>query len=135
MSFIEMVIALFFIWATIWFTTVSLSIGKWLAVFGSYVKLALLAIFVLLALVFFFGGHATGQHLGVGDILPTGNWGIIFSALFSLVLGFAISTIFKFAQFLIHGKGCTFLAPSGEFPRFLQHAIVHPRISPRFVTF
>ncbi len=51
-AIIEMVIALVFIWGTTWCAIMSLKFGKWLSVFGSYIKLALLAVFVILALVF-----------------------------------------------------------------------------------
>ncbi len=115
-ALIEMAIALFFIWGTIWFTTVSLAIGKWLAVFGSYVKLALLGIFVLLALVFFFGGHATGQHLGAGDILPTGDWGVIFSAILPIL-------IFNWVGFEVqNGAGEEMHDPQRDVPRSLIRA-------------
>ena len=115
-AIIEMGIALFFIWATIWFTTVSLAIGKWLSVFGSYIKLVLLGIFVLLALVFFFGGHATGQHLGVADILPTGNWGIIFSAILPIL-------IFNWVGFEVqNGAGEEMHNPQRDVPRSLIRA-------------
>lgn len=115
-AIIEMGIAFFFIWATIWFTTVSLAIGKWLSVFGSYVKLVLLGIFVLLALVFFFGGHATGQHLGVADILPTGNWGIIFSAILPIL-------IFNWVGFEVqNGAGEEMHDPQRDVPRSLIRA-------------
>src|SRR5260221_3402306 len=39
------VIALLFIWGTTWCAIMSLRFGKWLSVFGSYVKLTLLAVF------------------------------------------------------------------------------------------
>ena len=115
-AIIEMGIALVFIWGTIWFTTVSLAIGKWLAVFGSYIKLALLGIFVLLALVFFFGGHAVGQHIGVGDILPTGNWGVIFSAILPIL-------IFNWVGFEVqNGAGEEMHDPQRDVPRSIIRA-------------
>src|SRR5258708_26340127 len=49
---VEMAIALAFIWGTTWCAIMSLKFGKWLSVFGSYIKLALLALFVFLSLVF-----------------------------------------------------------------------------------
>jgi amino acid transporter len=47
-AIIEMVIALLFIWGTTWCAIMSLRFGKYLSVFGSYVKLALLTIFIVL---------------------------------------------------------------------------------------
>ena len=85
-AIIELGIALLFIWGTVYFAILSLRVGKWLCVFGSYIKLALLAVFVALALVFFFGGHATGKHLGVTDVLPTGDWGLILSAILPVLI-------------------------------------------------
>jgi len=41
-AIIEMLIALLFIWGTTWCAIMSLRFGKWLSVFGSYVKLTLL---------------------------------------------------------------------------------------------
>jgi len=115
-AIIELMIAMFFIWAIIWCTTVSLEIGKWLAVFGSYVKLALLGIFVLLALVFFFGGHANGQHLGFTDILPTGNWGLILSAILPIL-------IFNWVGFEVqNGAGEEMHDPQRDVPHSLIRA-------------
>src|SRR6266568_8104108 len=71
---IEMVIALFFIWGTIWCVIMSLRVGKWLSIFGSYIKLALLAVFIILGIVFIIGGHASGAHFGAADLLPS-DWG------------------------------------------------------------
>src|SRR6266446_1681304 len=39
---VEMAIALIFIWGTTWCAIMSLKFGKWLSVFGSYIKLAIL---------------------------------------------------------------------------------------------
>ena len=62
-AIVEMVIALVFIWGTTWCAIMSLRFGKWLSVFGSYVKLALLALFVILALVFIISGQSKGTNL------------------------------------------------------------------------
>src|SRR6266446_10009171 len=59
-AIIEMVIALIFIWGTTWCAIMSLKFGKWLSVFGSYIKLALLALFAVLALVFIISGKSHG---------------------------------------------------------------------------
>src|SRR5579859_8007098 len=60
-ALVEMVIALLFIWGTTWCAIMSLRFGKLLSVYGSFIKLALLSIFILLTVVFVFGGHATGE--------------------------------------------------------------------------
>src|SRR5215475_1953025 len=69
-AIVEMLIALVFIWGTTWCAIMSLRFGKWLSVFDSYVKLGLFVVFVLLALTFFFGGHSTGDHVALGDLVP-----------------------------------------------------------------
>src|SRR5579872_1999350 len=43
---VEIVIALIFIWGTTWCAIMSLRFGKWLSVFGSYVKMGLFGLFV-----------------------------------------------------------------------------------------
>jgi amino acid transporter len=64
----------------------SLRVGKWLSVVGSYAKFGLFAVFIVLALAYFFGGHATGEHLAVSDLAPTGDWGLIFSGVLPLLI-------------------------------------------------
>jgi len=110
---IEMLIALVFIWGTVTCTLLSLEVGKWLSVFGSYIKLTLLGLFVVLALVFFFGGHATGQHLGVADVLPTGDWGLILSGILPIL-------IFNWAGFEVqNGAGEEMHDPQRDVPHSL----------------
>jgi len=84
-AIVEMVIALLFIWGTTWCAIMSLRFGKWLSVFGSYIKLALFAVFVVLALVFLAGGHATGAHFTFADLAPT-NWGLIVSGILPVLI-------------------------------------------------
>jgi glutamate:GABA antiporter len=67
------VIGLIFIWVTMWCAIVTLRSGKWLSIFGSYVKIALLVLFAILALAYAFGGHATGEHISFSDLTPTTN--------------------------------------------------------------
>src|SRR5437660_3279625 len=81
-----MLIALLFIWGTTWCAIMSLRFGKWLSVFGSYIKLTLLAVFILLTFAFVLGGHATGQHLSVADLIPTTNWGLVVSGILPVLI-------------------------------------------------
>ena len=114
-AIIEMIIALLFIWGTTWCAIMSLRFGKWLSVFGSYVKLALFAIFVLLALVFLFGGHATGQHYTIADLVPN-NWGVVVSAILPVL-------IFNWVGFeLQNGAGEEMHDPQRDVPRSLIRA-------------
>ncbi len=84
-AIVEMVIALIFIWGTTWCAIMSLRFGKWLSVFGSYVKLALFAVFVVLALIFVVGGHAKGAHFTAVDLVPS-NWGLIVSGILPVLI-------------------------------------------------
>jgi amino acid transporter len=112
---VQIVIALLFIWGTTWCAIMSLRFGKWLSVFGSYVKLALFAIFVILALVFFFGGHATGQHIVFTDLLPH-NMPVIASLILPVL-------IFNWVGFeLQNGAGEEMHNPQKDVPRSLIRA-------------
>jgi amino acid transporter len=114
-AIVEMLIALIFIWGTTWCAIMSLRFGKWLSVFGSYVKLALFSIFVILALVFFFGGHATGQHISLSDLLPH-DAGLIVSAILPVI-------IFNWVGFeLQNGAGEEMHNPQKDVPRSLIRA-------------
>ena len=77
----EMLVALIFIWGTIWCAITSLRIGKWLAVIGSYVKVALFAVFIVLAFFYFFGGHGKGDYFKVSDLIPSSDLPLVFSAI------------------------------------------------------
>jgi amino acid transporter len=84
-ALIEMAIALFFIWGTTWCAIMSLRVGKWLSVFGSYVKLGLLGVFIVLGIVFIAGGYSKGAHFGTADLLPS-DWGLVVSAIFPVLI-------------------------------------------------
>jgi amino acid transporter len=84
-AIVEMIIALLFIWGTTWCAIMSLKFGKWLSVFGSYIKLALFSIFVILALVFVFTGHASGAHFTLVDLIPS-NWGLVVSGILPVLI-------------------------------------------------
>src|SRR5579859_5640387 len=49
-ALVEIVLALIFIWGVTWSAIMSLRVGKWLSVVGSYAKFALFALFIVLAL-------------------------------------------------------------------------------------
>lgn len=112
---VEMLIALIFIWGTTWCAIMSLKFGKWLSVFGSYVKLALLVVFMGLAIIFIFGGKATGQHVSFSDFIPT-NWGLIVSGILPVL-------IFNWVGFeLQNGAGEEMENPQRDVPRSLIRA-------------
>ncbi len=114
-AIVEIVIALLFIWGTTWCAIMSLKFGKWLSVFGSYIKLALFAVFILLAAVFVFGGHATGTHIALADMVPN-NWGLIVSGILPVL-------IFNWVGFeLQNGAGEEMENPQRDVPRSLVRA-------------
>ncbi len=115
-AIVEMLIALLFIWGTTWCAIMSLRFGKWLSVFGSYVKLTLLAVFIVLTFVFVAGGHATGQHFSIADLIPTNNWGFVVSAILPIL-------IFNWVGFeLQNGAGEEMHDPQRDVPRSLIRA-------------
>src|SRR6266700_2136623 len=115
-AIVEMVIALLFIWGPTWCAIMSLRFGKWLSVFCSYVKLTLLAVFIVLTFIFVAGGHATGQHFGVADLIPTNQWGFVVSAILPVL-------IFNWVGFeLQNGAGEEMHDPQRDVPRSLIRA-------------
>src|SRR3989442_976411 len=111
----RIVVALIFIWGITWSAILALRVGKWLSVIGSYAKFALIAVFTLLALAFFIGGHSTGQHVAGADLIPN-NWGLIVSAILPVV-------IFNWVGFeLQNGAGEEMVNPQRDVPRSLIRA-------------
>ena len=109
-AIIEMVIALIFIWGTTWCAIMSLKFGKWLSVFGSYVKLALLGLFVILALVFILTGQSKGTNLNPANLSPS-NFNLIVSIILPII-------IFQFVGFeLQNGAGEEMHNPQRDVPR------------------
>ncbi len=109
-AIIEMVIALVFIWGTTWCAIMSLKFGKWLSVFGSYIKLALLAVFVILALAFIISGQSKGTNLNPANLVPS-NFGLIVSIILPII-------IFQFVGFeLQNGAGEEMHNPQRDVPR------------------
>ena len=107
----RIVVALIFIWGVTWSAILSLHVGKWLMVVGSYAKFALFGLFALLAVVYFAGGHATGAHLTFGDLVPSTDWVAIFSAVIPLL-------IFNWVGFeLQSGAGEEMVNPQRDVPR------------------
>ena len=114
-AIVQIAIALIFIWGTTWCAIMSLRFGKWLAILGSYAKILLLGVFVVLALVFFFGGHATGAHLGLKDLIPQ-NPTLIVSSILPVL-------IFNWTGFEVqNGAGEEMQNPQRDVPRSLIRA-------------
>jgi amino acid transporter len=77
---VELALALLFIWGITFGTIIALRHGKWISTAGFFVKLALLAVFLVLAGIFVVSGSSKGAHVAVSDLVPT-NWGLITSAI------------------------------------------------------
>ncbi|GCF08579.1 APC family permease [Dictyobacter arantiisoli] len=115
-TLITIVIALAFIWGTIGCVLLPMRISKWFATIGALTKLILLGIFVILALAFFIGGLASGEHLQAKDFLPTNNWSLIVSGILPIL-------IFKWTGFEVQsGAGEEMKNPQRDIPRSLIRA-------------
>jgi glutamate:GABA antiporter len=111
----RIVVALIFIWGITWSAILALRVGKWLSVIGSYAKFALIAVFTVMALAFFIGGHSTGQHIAAVDLIPH-NWGLIVSLILPVL-------IFNWVGFeLQNGAGEEMVNPQRDVPRSLIRA-------------
>ncbi|GCE24040.1 hypothetical protein KDK_78400 [Dictyobacter kobayashii] len=64
----------------------AISINKRLSNVGAAFKLLLIGLFVVLALIFFMSGHASGAHMGAQDLLPSSSLGIILSGIIPVML-------------------------------------------------
>src|SRR5579864_2107852 len=114
-AFVEILIALFFVWGTIWCAILSLRVGKYISVFGSYLKLGLLGVFVLLVLIFLLGGHSKGGSLNLADLVPS-NFGLIVSGIIPVL-------IFQWQGFEVqNGAGEEMENPQRDVPRSIIRA-------------
>lgn len=112
---VEILIALFFVWGTIWCAILSLRVGKYISVFGSYLKLGLLGIFVILAVIFLLGGHSKGGSLNLADLVPT-NFALVVSAILPVL-------IFQWQGFEVqNGAGEEMENPQRDVPRSIIRA-------------
>lgn len=112
---VQIIIALLFIWGTTWCAIMSLRFGKWLSLIGSYVKLGLLILFVILALAFLFSGHSVGQHVALTDLIPH-NWPLVASVILPVL-------IFNWVGFEVqNGAGEEMHNPQKDVPRSLIRA-------------
>jgi amino acid transporter len=113
-ALVEIFIAFVFVWGTIWCAILSLKIGKYLSVFGSYLKLGLLGVFVMLALFFLLGGHARGG-IAPADLVPS-NFGLIVSIILPVL-------IFQWQGFEVqNGAGEEMENPQRDVPRSIIRA-------------
>jgi glutamate:GABA antiporter len=83
--FVELAIALLFIWGITFGAIISLRYGKWISTVGFFVKLVLLSIFLALACIFMANRSASGARIAVADLVPA-NWGLIVSSILPIVV-------------------------------------------------
>jgi glutamate:GABA antiporter len=114
-AIVEILIALFFVWGTIWCAILSLRVGKYISVFGSYLKLGLLGVFVILSLLFLLSGHFHGGSLNAADLVPT-HFGLVVSAILPIL-------IFQWQGFEVqNGAGEEMVNPQRDVPRSIIRA-------------
>src|SRR5271157_3299655 len=82
---VSIVIGLLLIWAGVWATSIPLRYGKWFSLIGAYLKLTLLALFVLLTALFVVGGYSKGSHVRISEMIPN-NWGLVVSGILPLLI-------------------------------------------------
>lgn len=115
-TLITILISLAFIWGTVICVLLPMRSGKWLSIVGSILKLALLGLFVILALGLLLEGHSQGAHLQARDFLPTGDWSLIIGGILPLL-------IFKWTGFEVQsGAGDEMQNPQRDVPRSLLGA-------------
>jgi glutamate:GABA antiporter len=117
-AIVEILIALFFVWGTIWCAILSLRVGKYISVFGSYLKLGLLAVFILLAALFLLGGHSKGGSLNAGALFPSkpSDFNLIIAGILPVL-------IFQWQGFEVqNGAGEEMENPQHDVPRSIVRA-------------
>ncbi len=82
---VELALAFVFIWGITLGAIISLRYGKWIATVGFFVKLALLAVFLVLAVIYVVSGSSKGSHVAVADLVPT-NLGLVVSAILPVLV-------------------------------------------------
>ncbi len=112
-ALITIVVAALFIWSIIGVALTPISISKWFSNLGAFAKLLLIGLFVVLALIFFLTGHATGAHLGAQNLLAFGPWGLIVSSIIPVM-------VFKWQGFEVQvNVGDEVSNPQRDVPRSL----------------
>jgi amino acid transporter len=82
---VDLALALLLIWGITLGAIISLRHGKWITTVGFFVKLALLAIFLILVGVYVVSGLGKGAHVAVADLVPA-HWGLIASSILPIVV-------------------------------------------------
>lgn len=84
-ALVELAIAFVLICGITCGAMISLRRGKWISIAGTYVKLTLLTMFLVLTGVFLASGSGKGAHFGLADLVPA-NWGLIASGILPVLV-------------------------------------------------
>jgi len=84
-ALVELAIAFVSIWGITCGAIISLRLGKWISIVGTYVKLTLLTIFLVLTGIYVVSGSGKGTHMGLADLVPA-NWGLIVSGILPVLI-------------------------------------------------
>ena len=84
-ALVEMGIAFVLICGITFGAIISLRRGKWIATVGSFCKITLLLIFLVLACVFAVSDVGKGSHFGVADLVPS-DWGLIVTGILPVLV-------------------------------------------------
>ncbi len=84
-ALVELAIAFVLIWGITFGAIISLRLGKWISIVGTYDKLTLLTIFLVLTGIYVVSGSGKGTHVGLADLVPA-NWGLIVSGILPVLV-------------------------------------------------
>jgi glutamate:GABA antiporter len=84
-ALVGLAIAFVFICGITFGAIISLRHGKWISIIGTYVKLTLLTMFLVLTGIFLVSGSGKGAHFGLADLVPA-NWGLIVSGILPVLV-------------------------------------------------
>jgi len=84
-ALVELAIAFVVIWGISFGAIISLHIGKWISIIGTYDKLMLLTIFLVLTAIYVVSGSNKSTHVDFADLVPN-NWGLIVSGILPVLV-------------------------------------------------
>jgi glutamate:GABA antiporter len=84
-AFVEMGIAFVLICSITFGSIISLRRGKWISTVGSFCKITLLLIFLVLAAVYAVSDVGKGTHFGIADLVPS-DWGLIVTGILPVLV-------------------------------------------------
>jgi glutamate:GABA antiporter len=101
----EIVIAFTIICGITFGAIISLRRGKWISTVGSYCKITLLLLFLVLAGIYVVTGSGRGPHFGIADLVPS-DWGLIVTGILPVLvfLWTGLETQSSSAEEMIHAQ-------------------------------